>query len=260
MYLSRLVLNLHNRDARRDLADCHALHRRLLSAFPLVPTHASGARARLGVLYRVESSCPTGAPVILVQSRVAPDWSRLPPGYLLRDWPGGENPACKAVDAQFAALRTGMRLVFRLRANPTKKIATRRDPDGPRRNGTRVELWREADQLAWLARKASSAGFEVLTVRARPGLSEIRGGSADQLVVPVLAAQTITTAKVTGQRPDRDKEGQSRTTRLTFGSVLFEGELRVVDADRFRQALVEGIGSGKAYGFGLLSVAPARRA
>lgn len=45
---------------------------------------------------------------------------------------------------------------------------------------------------------------------------------------------------------------------LTFGAVLFEGVLRVTDAAAFRAALERGIGSGKAYGFGLLSVAPAR--
>ena len=43
--------------------------------------------------------------------------------------------------------------------------------------------------------------------------------------------------------------------RLTFGDVLFEGRLRVTDAALFRQTLEHGIGSGKAYGFGLLSVA-----
>jgi CRISPR system Cascade subunit CasE len=39
--------------------------------------------------------------------------------------------------------------------------------------------------------------------------------------------------------------------------VLYEGELEVTDTAAFRQALEKGIGSGKAYGFGLLSVAPA---
>jgi CRISPR system Cascade subunit CasE len=41
--------------------------------------------------------------------------------------------------------------------------------------------------------------------------------------------------------------------------VVFEGRLRVTDAEAFRRALAAGIGSGKAFGFGLLSVAPAAR-
>ena len=36
--------------------------------------------------------------------------------------------------------------------------------------------------------------------------------------------------------------------------VTFEGMLTVTDADMFRRALVEGIGRGKAYGMGLLTV------
>jgi CRISPR-associated protein, Cse3 family len=40
-----------------------------------------------------------------------------------------------------------------------------------------------------------------------------------------------------------------------IGAVLFTGYLKVTDADRFRTALEHGIGSGKAFGFGLLSIA-----
>jgi CRISPR system Cascade subunit CasE len=43
---------------------------------------------------------------------------------------------------------------------------------------------------------------------------------------------------------------------MTFGSVLFEGRLAITDTEQFRATLAAGIGSGKAYGFGLLSVAP----
>lgn len=46
-------------------------------------------------------------------------------------------------------------------------------------------------------------------------------------------------------------------SKITFASVLFEGLLRVTNPDAFRSALEMGIGSGKAYGFGLLSIAPA---
>jgi CRISPR system Cascade subunit CasE len=37
--------------------------------------------------------------------------------------------------------------------------------------------------------------------------------------------------------------------------VLFSGRLEVTDAALFRDALAKGIGSGKAFGFGLLSIA-----
>jgi CRISPR system Cascade subunit CasE len=42
---------------------------------------------------------------------------------------------------------------------------------------------------------------------------------------------------------------------LSFGSVLFEGRLKVTDKEKFLDVLYAGIGTGKAYGFGLLSIA-----
>jgi len=34
--------------------------------------------------------------------------------------------------------------------------------------------------------------------------------------------------------------------------------LQVTDAEKFRESLKTGIGTGKAYGFGLLSIAPVK--
>jgi CRISPR system Cascade subunit CasE len=56
----------------------------------------------------------------------------------------------------------------------------------------------------------------------------------------------------------REHGGGERRQRMTFGTVLFEGLLRVTDVERFRTTLASGIGSGKAYGFGLLSIAAPR--
>ena len=36
--------------------------------------------------------------------------------------------------------------------------------------------------------------------------------------------------------------------------VTYEGLLTVTDAEKFREALISGIGRGKAYGLGLLTV------
>ena len=43
---------------------------------------------------------------------------------------------------------------------------------------------------------------------------------------------------------------------MTHLAVRFDGLLRVTDAGDFRETLICGIGPGKAYGFGLLSIAP----
>lgn len=53
-------------------------------------------------------------------------------------------------------------------------------------------------------------------------------------------------------------KGESRR-RVTLGTCVFEGRLKVTDADLLRQALTQGIGRGKAYGLGLLTLAADRR-
>lgn len=237
MYLSKLQLNPRSRDVHRDLADCHNLHRTLLSAFPQADSNA--ARAEFGLLFRLEANPRTGMTVVLAQSHVAPDWSHLPAGYLLDT---ADNPACKPIDALYESLALGARLRFRLRANPTRKIETKSLPDGTKRNGRRVELRREEDQVAWLRRKSEAAGFRLLNLRLNKGAPNIRVSPENQTV---------------GWRSR--KEGIREKQRLTFGTVLFEGELEITDPAAFRQALALGIGSGKAYGFGLLSIAPLRQ-
>ena len=233
MYLSRLVLNPRSRLVRRDLADCHDLHRTILSAFSEKENDSSGARHQFGLLHRLDIERRTGRVTLLVQSKERPDWSRLPPDYL--EETDSENPACKPIEEIYNSLQSGARLAFRLRANPTRKIDTRSTPDGKRRNGKRVELRTEEDRLVWLKRKAEASGFRLLPVRLNDDVANVRAQPEDKY------------------RGRRDETG-----KLSFGSVLFEGELEIIDSASFLQALASGIGSGKAYGFGLLSIAPAR--
>ena len=261
MYLSRLILNsdIHDprcRDVRRDLADCQALHHLVMAAFP-VADDGRRAREQFGVLYRAEEHPRTGVTQLLVQSAHEPDWSRLPVGYLADTRGEADNPACRAIDHAWAAIADGMPLVFRLRANPAKRINKTTNPDD-KLKGKRVELQTEAEWLGWLERKACDAGFELLEVSATAD-----GAKQREQVEEIFGFDPA------GERPERIVDtranpgtkvhgGRRETGRLTFGAVLFEGRLRVTEADRFREALATGIGPAKAYGFGLLSIAPAR--
>jgi CRISPR system Cascade subunit CasE len=241
MHLSRLILDPRPREVRRDLADCHDLHRTIMSVFPHLEGDGEAARERLGVLFRVEPSPRAGGPpVVLVQSNVLPDWTRLPMGYLLGPGDSRDNPACRSVEERYQALALGTRLRFRLRANPTKKIDTRSGPNGEQRNGRRIPLAGDDERLGWLARKAATGGFRVLTVRERAEVPD---------------ARTSNLEKIAGWREGPDHTGQLATRKLTFASVLFDGYLEVTDAARFFETLRQGIGPAKAYGFGLLSIA-----
>jgi CRISPR system Cascade subunit CasE len=227
MILSRLVLNPRSREVIRDLGDCQAMHRTILSAF----RQASGpARAEFGVLFRMEYP-RAGMPTLLVQARERPDWSKLPPSYLAK------THDAKDVSEAYASIDAGATLRFRLRANPTRRIDTKSGPNGERRNGRRVELKTEAEQLEWLGRKGAAHGFEVLSVRASGDVPNVRVSDEGK------------------SRGFRSSGVRQAKNPMTFASVLFEGVLRVTDAEAFRLALERGIGSAKAYGFGLLSVA-----
>ncbi|QDU60459.1 CRISPR-associated endoribonuclease Cse3 [Planctomycetes bacterium Pan216] len=93
-----------------------------------------------------------------------------------------------------------------------------------KREGKRHGLFRDQDQIDWLRRKGDSGGFSIETVRADPvgRVSSRKGGS---------------------------------TTH--HHAVRFEGVLQVTDPTEFIASIEAGIGSAKAFGFGLLSVAPA---
>ncbi len=215
MYLSRLILNPRNRRVQRETANPYQLHRSLMSGFP-----ANLAKGDERVLFRLDAHPRTGALTLLVQSLTLPDWSWLAQpnarDYLL---PVGEpNPAVKSFDVQLAP---GQTLAFRLRANPTVK----RKVEG-KRNGKRVALFKEEEQMAWLHRKAEHGGFRVLSVRS--------GNEQD----------------VRGQLR---RDGQ--THKLKLFAVRFDGLLQVADPDRLRETVRRGVGSGKGLGFGLLSLA-----
>ncbi len=233
LYLSRITLDGRSRTAQRDLTDCRALHRTVMRAFPTVPDGPDKAREAFGILFRAEPMprSATSAFTLLVQSRERPDWSQLPDGYLALQEP-------KCVDGYYQGLQIGYILRFRLRANPTKRISANNDQETARWHGKRVELRRAEDQVAWLARKGIEGGFRLLHIQT----------DAD-----VVDTSTRHGLNALGYRRDA-LEGRRR---MTFGSVLFEGRLAITDAELFRATLAAGIGSGKAYGFGLLSVASA---
>jgi CRISPR system Cascade subunit CasE len=250
VYLSRLLLNPFHSRVRRDLSDCQRMHSTVMSGFPDAGESGVGARSRCGVLYRVEAGHRGQSVVLLVQSAVRPSWSHLvEEGCLVRSVAGEDNPAVKCIDEQISSIAEGMVLRFRLKANPTKKVGTSSKSDRlsgvQKSNGRRVFIADQAGQIDWLARKGAMSGFALLEVRSDPSVADVVGGSED-IVIGV---------KLVGCREQRAGVAELRH-QLVFRGVVFDGHLRVTDERAFKTALANGIGSGKAYGFGLLSIAP----
>lgn len=240
MFLSRLILNPMSKAVQRDLADCQQMHRTLCKAFDQNPKRDPSFRAKVGLLWRVDSG-PDGIPLALIQTRVKPDWAFLEglPRYLLEK--GRMNPGIRSLDPLLEQVREGVIFRFCLRANPTKKVETFSKPDEKRNNGRRVPLIGEESEIAWLYAKGKAHGFQLLA----------RESEAQARFFPDV--RVIREPHSFGQR--RDHEGEKK---LTFHAVRFEGHLKVTDKDSFIKALEGGIGSAKAYGFGLLSVIPVK--
>ena len=114
---------------------------------------------------------------------------------------------------------------FQLCANPTKKV-TKLGADGkPTKNGKRVPLRQREELVAWMVHKGQLGGFHVDVEKLRS--------------LP--------------HGPDRfQKNGQAGT----HTTVAFQGVLTVTDPAKFHETFTGGIGSAKAFGFGLLVIAP----
>jgi CRISPR system Cascade subunit CasE len=170
------------------------------------------------VLFRVDAD--RRPPRILVQSPSKPDWLRC-----FHDHPVlAHPPQSKELPLAF---RPGQRLHFLLRSNPTVRrvFPDARSADPAKHSGKRIGVYGEDAQSNWLANKGEQAGFRVVASRV-----------AD-----------------CGFQFSRKADQEAPIRHLC---VDFEGILEVTEPDRFLVALQAGIGSGKGFGFGLLSVAP----
>jgi CRISPR system Cascade subunit CasE len=129
---------------------------------------------------------------------------------------------------------------FALLANPTRKV--RSNAKGELlKNSRRVPITHREDceendsiqpgLISWLVRHGEQAGFEFDAVKLR------------------------TTARPR-QAFVRPANGESGRHVGTLHAVDFEGFLNVTDSAALRQAFEKGIGSAKAFGFGMLCLSP----
>ena len=140
------------------------------------------------------------------------------------DWCPTDCFKTKVIPDDFFAAGT---FRFSLLANPTRKV--RSDASGNRtKNGRRLPLTSREDLLAWIRRKAETGGFSL--------------GDDDESV-----------RTVPKPRSYFQKSGASGV----HYAVEFQGILTITDAELFRRTFTTGIGSAKAFGFGMLALAPA---
>jgi CRISPR system Cascade subunit CasE len=114
---------------------------------------------------------------------------------------------------------------FQLLANPTKKLSVPLPERNEKRNGKRVPLRTRDDLEGWIQRKATQHGF-----RVNPHELEI-----------------LTQGPQLSFKPGH---------ACTHSCVEFRGTLQITAPQQFLEAFIHGIGSAKAFGFGMLLVRP----
>jgi len=220
VYLSRIQLNKHRRESWRLLSSPQRLHAAVLASFPDPPTGARADGAR--VLWRLDTETRDRT-FLYVVSPDQPDFSHLAEQA---GWPSVDRGASKDYAPFLARLECGQRWRFRLTANPTRYVR----PDlGVR--AKRVAHVSAAHQEAWLVERSSAHGF---TVSGADG--------ARDLVITARGSRRF------------DRSGSSGP--VTLAVAQFDGTLEITDPELLRRALTTGIGPAKAYGCGLLTLAP----
>lgn len=229
MFLSKLPINVTSRQFRRDVANVQDMHRTVMKAFP--DTEQRAARHQHGVLWRLDR---TGQGYVLyVQSQTQPSWDQLPQHYL-RD-----RGHVRCLQPAFDAIQAGATFSFRLVANPTRRIRPENDRHSTkkRNHNRRVPLLRPDEQISWIARQAQQRGFVL------PAASN---GEPDVTPMPL--------PDLNGYQQDT---ADSDRNKLTILPIRYDGRLVVTDPDQLTQTVRDGIGPAKAYGCGLMSLAPA---
>ncbi|MEU4413343.1 type I-E CRISPR-associated protein Cas6/Cse3/CasE [Nocardia salmonicida] len=130
---------------------------------------------------------------------------------------GYGEAATRSLDQLLDSLTAGAQVRYRLVGNPTK-----RTPRGHERPGKILALHGpDADQ--WWVQRAHNSGLAVNTLSAT-ALADIRG------------------------RKDR------ATSQVRHAATRFDGTATIADVPELRNAITRGIGRGKSYGCGLLSL------
>jgi CRISPR system Cascade subunit CasE len=140
------------------------------------------------------------------------------------DWcpPDSESWKTKPIPRSYFARS---RYAFQVCANPTKKVSKERADGSLTKNGRRVPMRTRKELVAWINRKGEQGAFTVDEATLR---TYSRG------------------------RDYFEKKGM----RGLHSAIEYQGVLTVTDPSRFHETFTRGIGSAKAFGFGLLVIAP----
>lgn len=153
---------------------------------------------------------------VMILSETEPDFSSFCAQFSRSD----SSWETKSYNGLLDRIKNGDKWRFRITANPTKSVPDRKD-------GNRGKVYAHITkdhQKKWIMDRSEKNGFLL----------------------------TDDSYDVVQEKWFRFYKRESRTISLL--AVTYEGILEVTDTELFRNALISGIGRGKAYGMGLITV------
>lgn len=245
-YLSRIRINPLRAESRKLLANPRSLHGAVMGGVADRPTEER-------VLWRLDSDNPR-RPMLFVLTDSKPDWTHI---IESAGWPDaeGEHAAVRDYTPLLAQIAIGREFAFRLTANPVQNastpvkpsaVQTERKQRGQQRSH-RIGHRTAAQQLRWFLDRTQRWGFHVPEARTdapAPGLTVEEGEDRPAREVRITARDRLSFAK------------NGRGMPVVLHTATFEGRLQVTDPQLLIERLLGGIGPAKAYGCGLLTLAP----
>lgn len=221
--LSRIYLNPHKRGGRKLLGNPEAMHAAVESAFP-----PNRDRSKGRVLWRVDNHRTEY--VLYVVAPEKPELTHISEQAGWDSMTGDHADYGRFLDS----LMKGQRWRFETVINPIKNISP-----GPGVRGKRVPIVGADAQVDWLAERSGKLGFKICEFVSPEDPKFSLGLDATVMKQELL---------------DFKKKPESNR-RVRIKAVRVAGHLEVTDAGLLRRTLASGIGRGRAYGCGLMTLA-----
>ncbi|MEV8311827.1 type I-E CRISPR-associated protein Cas6/Cse3/CasE [Streptomyces flavidovirens] len=254
-FLTRFRVNTARPGARRLLSSHQSVHAAVMSSFPaLLPTDSAGPGQADAprVLWRLDHNARAEVFLYIV-SPDRPDLTHLveqagwPAAATDPSTPGWQSrPYTPLLDR----LTQGDTWAFRLTANPVHHIR-RKDGEPTKRTAHLTPT----HQKGWLLERQDRCGFRILEKPADKRLLpsgttyQKREHHGDRYELTVRDQRAVSFTK-------HRQADASKQRPVSLVTVTFDGHLQVTDPDALRRTLTQGLGKAKAYGCGLMTLAP----
>lgn len=237
MHLARVFLNPARRACRHLVSSPQRMHAAVLASFP-PGTEVAGERGR--VLWRLDRLAGNRL-ALMIAAPMAPD-----PAAIAEQagWVTEGGVTVRRMDRLLDLLEEGQQWSFRVTVNPTFRKADQLNASGRPQVLAHVTV---AQQTQWLLSRTQTHGFRVPLANETSRDVAMIGDGGEQV-----SPDDSPLVSLVDRRIERFRRNDAVVTLQT---ATFEGSLVVTDPAALRRALSHGIGRGKGYGCGLLTLA-----